>query len=41
MSRKPAANIGKKVRLKKTNISQKCHLPSRSFSVTPVIFGSQ
>jgi len=41
MSRKPAAKSGKKVRLKKTNISQKWIFPSRSLSVSPVIFGSQ
>ena len=40
-SRKPAANSGKKVRLKKTNIVQKWILASRSFRITPVIFGSQ
>src|SRR5665213_2493591 len=37
----PMTNIGKNVRLKKTNIVQKCHSPSFLFIVRPVIFGSQ
>ena len=34
-------NIGKNVRLKKTNIVQKCHRPSFLFIILPVILGSQ
>src|SRR5439155_13298251 len=41
MSRKPAANSGKNVRLKKTNINQKWIFASVSLRVTPSIFGSQ
>src|SRR5438445_13643721 len=41
MSRKPAANSGKNVRLKKTNIIQKWILASVSLRVKHSIFGSQ
>ena len=37
----PSANNGRKVELKKMNMVQKWILPSRSFSLIPVIFGSQ
>ena len=37
----PIRCIGAKVRLKKMNVSQKCHLPSRSSNIRPVIFGNQ
>ena len=37
----PTRNRGKNVRLKKMNIVQKCHFPSRWFIVLPVILGSQ
>src|SRR5215471_4398627 len=37
----PAANSGRKVELKKMNMVQKWILPSRSFSLIPIIFGSQ
>ena len=33
--------IGPKVRLKPMSISQKCHLPSVSFSMWPKTFGHQ
>src|ERR1700731_4703011 len=39
--RSPTRKRGKNVRLKKMNIAQKCHLPSRSLICFPVIFGSQ
>src|SRR6516225_5766934 len=38
---RPSANSGRKVVLKKMNIVQKWILPSVSFSLIPVIFGSQ
>src|SRR5215471_18367612 len=37
----PSANSGRKVVLKKMNMVQKWSLPSFSFSLMPVIFGSQ
>ena len=37
----PMMCIGPKVRLKKTNVNQKCHLPRRSSYIRPVIFGNQ
>ena len=41
MSRNPAANSGKNVRLKNTNIVQKWIFASLSLNAIPVIFGSQ
>src|SRR6185437_16029555 len=38
---RPAANSGMNVELNATNIVQKWILPSRSFMVTPITFGSQ
>src|SRR5579859_2700 len=38
---RPSANSGRKVVLKKMNMVQKWILPSRSFSLMPVILGSQ
>ena len=38
---RPSANSGRKVVLKKMNMVQKWSLPSFSFSLIPVIFGSQ
>src|SRR5260370_39713696 len=38
---RPSANSGMKVELKKMNMVQKWILPSVSFSLIPVIFGSQ
>src|ERR1700722_5556469 len=38
---RPTANSGMNVELKKMNIVQKGILPSRSFMVTPMTFGSQ
>ena len=38
---RPSANSGKNVELKKMNMVQKWILPSVSFSLIPVIFGSQ
>ena len=37
----PMMCIGPNVRLKKMNVSQKCHLPRRSSYIRPVIFGNQ
>src|SRR5215471_9258367 len=37
----PSANNGRNVELKKMNIVQKWILPSRSFSLIPIILGSQ
>jgi hypothetical protein len=33
--------MGKNVRLKPMNVSQKLHLPQPTVSIRPVIFGSQ
>ncbi len=41
MRRMPSPNNGRKVELKKMNMVQKWILPSVSFSLIPVIFGSQ
>ena len=41
MPMRPSANNGMKVELKKMNMVQKWILPSVSFSLIPVIFGSQ
>src|SRR5215472_4043575 len=41
MPSRPAANSGKNVELKKMNMVQKCHLPSLSLSLIPIILGSQ
>src|SRR5690242_5059 len=41
MPMRPSANSGRKVVLKKMNMVQKWSLPSFSFSLIPVIFGSQ
>jgi len=38
---RPRMCIGPNVRLKKMNVHQKCHLPSRSSNIRPVIFGNQ
>ena len=37
----PATCIGKNATLKPMNMSQKLHLPGRSFIIRPVIFGNQ
>ena len=37
----PSSYIGMKVMRKPTRMTQKCHLPSRSDSMRPVIFGNQ
>ena len=37
----PMMCMGPKVRLKKMNVIQKCHLPRRSSNIRPVIFGNQ
>jgi len=37
----PSTNSGMKVELNEMNISQKCHLDSRSLKRRPVIFGTQ
>ncbi len=37
----PTANSGRKVELKKMNMVQKWIFPSRSFSLIPIILGSQ
>ena len=39
--RRPSMCMGPNVRLKPMNVSQKCHLPSVSFSMRPKIFGNQ
>ena len=41
MPARPIVCIGKNVRLKKMNISQKFHMPSFSSIMRPNIFGNQ
>src|SRR5437762_8818282 len=41
MPRMPRVCVGQNVRLKPKKNSQKCHFPSRSSNMRPVIFGNQ